>query len=127
MLILINIEKALILLLMTVVYQMLRNLTKQFYAFNERTIFMQRYIYILNERIILIQRVIYIFNEIIILFNKLFINSTIAIRNGKMAWKVVGSGIICGWTWVPEDTSTPGYLSIHQMQTLVSDLSYAWK
>ena len=73
MLILINIEKALILLLMTVVYQMLRNLTKQFYAFNERTIFMQRYIYILNERIILIQRVIYIFNEIIILFNKLYI------------------------------------------------------
>ena len=96
MLVLINMEKALILLLMTVVYQMLRNLTKQFYVFNERTIFMQIYIYILNERIILIQRVIYIFNEIIILFNKLFINSTIAIRNGKMAWKVVGSDIICG-------------------------------
>ena len=96
MLILINMEKALILLLMTMAYQMLRNLTKQFYVFNERTIFIQIYIYILNERIILIQRVIYIFNEIIILFNKLFIYSTIAIRNGKMAWKVVGSGIICG-------------------------------
>ena len=63
MLVLINMEKALILLLMTVVYQMLRNLTKQFYVFNERTIFMQIYIYILNERIILIQRVIYKFNH----------------------------------------------------------------
>ena len=92
MLILINIEKALILLLMTVVYQMLRNLTKQFYAFNERTIFMQQYIYILNERIILIPRLIYILNEIIILFIELFIYSTIAIRNGMMAWKVVWIG-----------------------------------
>ena len=92
MLILINIEKAIILLLMTMVYQMLRNSTKQFYAFNERTIFMQQYIYILNERIILIPRLIYIFNEIIILFSELFIYSTIAIRNGMMAWKVVWIG-----------------------------------
>ena len=92
MLILINIEKVIILLLMTMVYQMLRNSTKQFYAFNERTIFMQQYIYILNERIILIPRLIYIFNEIIILFSELFIYSTIAIRNGMMAWKVVWIG-----------------------------------
>ena len=92
MLILINIEKAIILLLMTMVYQMLRNSTKQFYAFNERTIFMQQYIYILNKRIILIPRLIYIFNEIIILFSELFIYSTIAIRNGMMAWKVVWIG-----------------------------------
>ena len=92
MLILINIEKAIILLLMTMVYQMLRNSTKQFYAFNERTIFMQQYIYILNERIILIPKLIYIFNEIIILFSELFIYSTIAIRNGMMAWKVVWIG-----------------------------------
>ena len=92
MLILINIEKVIILLLMTMVYQMLRNSTKQFYAFNERAIFMQQYIYILNERIILIPRLIYIFNEIIILFSELFIYSTIAIRNGMMAWKVVWIG-----------------------------------
>ena len=30
----------------------------------------------------------------------------IVIRNGKIEWKVSGSSIICGWTWVPEDTST---------------------
>ena len=33
------------------------------------------------------------------------LSAIIVIRNGKIVWKVAWSGIICGWTWVPEDTS----------------------
>ena len=50
---------------------MLQNSTKEFYAFNKRTIFIQWIISIFNERIILIQRIIDIFNEIIILIQRI--------------------------------------------------------
>ena len=74
--------------------QMLQNPTKQFYAFNKRTIFIQGIIYIFNKRIILIQRVIYIFNKTIIfiqwimyIFNKIiiFIQRIIYIFNKRVA------------------------------------------
>ena len=42
--------------------QMLQNPVKQFYAFNNGTIFIQQIIYIFTERIVLIQRIIYMFN-----------------------------------------------------------------
>ena len=74
--------------------QMLQNPTKQFYAFNKRTIFIRRIIYIFNKRIILIQQVTYIFNKTIIfiqwiiyVFNKItiFIKRNIYIFNKRVA------------------------------------------
>ena len=52
----------------TMIDQMLQNSTKKFYAFNERTIFIQRIIYIFNEIIFLIQQIIYVFNGELIFF-----------------------------------------------------------
>ena len=70
--------------LLAMVDQMLQNSTKKFYAFNERTIFIQRIIYIFNERNIFdstnylyIQRnnyfdsMNYVFNEMIILIQRI--------------------------------------------------------
>ena len=65
--------------------QMLQNSTKKFYAFNKRTIFIQRIIYIFSEIIILIQFwIIYISNGRIVfiqwityIFNQLFKYSTV--------------------------------------------------
>ena len=57
--------------------QMLQNSTKEFYAFDRRTILIQRNTYfnstnyLYNEIIILIQRIICIFNEIIILIQRI--------------------------------------------------------
>ena len=57
--------------LIGMVDQMLQNPVKQFCAFNNRTISIQRIIYIFNERIILIQQIIYIFTERIVLIQRI--------------------------------------------------------
>ena len=56
--------------------QMLQNSTKKFYAFNKRTISIQRIIHILNEIIILIQPIICISNEKIVFIQWITLYST---------------------------------------------------
>ena len=54
-----------------IVDQMLQNSMKQFYAFNKRTILIQRIIYTFNKRTILIQWIICAFNWVTILIQRI--------------------------------------------------------